>query len=107
MLKPQEGDVQPEADFQMKGPAKLYSPSLKKIKRNEKVTERLSLGLFGNLLQIFDWALQVGCMGSYRKFRLTLTLGSSQMRKITSLQIATQSHVPNGLFGVLPKCIIK
>lgn len=46
-----------------------------KIKRNEKVAERLSLGLFGDLLQRFDWALQVGCVSSYRKFRLTLTLG--------------------------------
>lgn len=72
VLKPQEDTA--KAYFQMRRPARLYSPSFKKIKRNEKVAEWLSLGLFGNLLQI-DWALQVGCMGSYRKFRLTLTLG--------------------------------
>lgn len=73
VLKPQEDTA--KAYFQMRGPARLYSPSFNKIKRNEKVAERLSLGLFGNLLQRYDWALQVGCMSSYRKFRLTLTLG--------------------------------
>lgn len=56
---------------------------------------------------MFDWTLQVGFAGSYRKFKLTLMLSSSQRRKITSLQIATRSQVSDGLFGVLPKCIIK
>lgn len=45
-----------------------------KIKRNEMVTKWLSLGLLWNFLQMFDWALQVGCMGSYRKFKLTRAL---------------------------------
>lgn len=66
-----------------------------------------SLDLLGSFLQMFDWTLQVGFAGSYRKFKLTLMLSSSQRRKITSLQIATRSQVSDGLFGVLPKCIIK
>lgn len=45
------------------------------------VTKWLSLGLLWNFLQMFDWALQVGCMGSYRKFKLTLALGLLQWEK--------------------------
>lgn len=45
-----------------------------KIKKNEMVTKWLSLGLLWNFLQMFDWALQVGCVGSYRKFKLTRAL---------------------------------
>lgn len=35
----------------------ILDPSIK-TKRNEKVTEWLSLDLLGSLLQMFDWALQ-------------------------------------------------
>lgn len=33
------------------------------------------------LTNVFDWALQVGCMGSYRKFKLTLALVLLQWEK--------------------------
>lgn len=97
--------MQPKAGFQMVEDLQIFTLHLpSKIKRHEKVTEPLSLGLFGNLLQIFNWTLQVGFI---QEIQINTDTLSSQMRKIKSLQIVTQSHISNGLFGVLPKCIIK
>lgn len=106
MLKSQEWETYNQNWISTwKGPAKLYSPFKNKIKRNERVTQWLSLDLLGNLLQMFDWALQVGCMGSHRIN--TDTWVFSNEKNITLLQTATWSHISNGSFGVLPKCIIK
>lgn len=55
-----------KSDFQLEKKKKRYAESvllipqlkLSFIKRNEKVTEWLSLGLLGRLLQMCDWDLQ-------------------------------------------------
>lgn len=45
--------------------------------------------------------------GFIQEIQINTGACSSPMRKMTSLQIGIRSHVSDGLFGVLSKCIIK